>query len=148
MTEEAARLPNTIHTKAMCLFSRKGSTLASRGFDDVKNEEFFRVIGGGMHFTEKSEEAVRREVREELGVEINNLKFLEAVENVFTYLGQPGHEIIFLYQGDLSDESMYEKESVQFFDGKQMEAMWIPIADVLSGAKKLYPAVDFAKYLK
>lgn len=148
MTEEAARLPNTIHTKAMCLFSRDGKTLASRGFDSVKNEEFFRVIGGGVHFTEKAEDAVRREVREELGVEIAELRFLEVVENVFTYLGNPGHEIIFLYEGEFADANVYAQESVKFFDGKQMEAVWIPIADVLDGTKKLYPAVDFARYFK
>jgi ADP-ribose pyrophosphatase YjhB (NUDIX family) len=148
MTEEAARLPNTIHTKAMCLFSRDGKTLASRGFDSAKNEEFFRVIGGGVHFTEKAEEAVRREVREELGAEISKLRFLEVVENVFTYLGNPGHEIIFLYEGEFADASIYEQESVKFFDGKEMEAVWIPISDVLAGTKKLYPAVDFSKYLR
>ena len=132
----------------MCLFSRDGMTLGSRGYDTVKGEEFFRIIGGGVHFTETSEVAVRREVREELCTEINDLQLLEVVENIFNYNGRDGHEIIFMYKGLLVDESLYQKEKIDITDGsKNFYAQWISIVDVLSGAKRLYPTLDFTKYL-
>lgn len=78
-----------IRIKAMCLFTHKGKTLVSKGYDEKKNETFYRVIGGSVNFGEKTEGSVRREVREELGCEVENLKLVKVVENVFEFNGNP-----------------------------------------------------------
>ena len=144
---EALRIPGMIHVKAMCLFSRDGKTLATRHWDEIKQQEFHRVIGGGMHFQETAEDAVRREVREELGSEIDHVRFLEVVENIFTNRGVPGHEIVFLFSGELRDESLYTREEIRITEtSSEVSAFWIPVADVLSGALRLYPTADYATH--
>ena len=45
--------------------------------------------------------AVIREIREEIEAEITDLELLGILESIFTLEGQLGHEIVFVYQGDL-----------------------------------------------
>ena len=40
---------------------RNNKLLVSEGFDTVKNETFYRCLGGGIEFLEKSEDALKRE---------------------------------------------------------------------------------------
>ena len=141
---EAVREPGMIHVKAMCVISRDGNVLATRSFDEVKNEEFFRLVGGGTHFCEEATDTLKREIKEELGSELENITFLNVVENIFTYKGNPGHEIVFLYSADLAQKDLYEKEEIPIADSPGTIAIWVPIADVLSGASKLYPAIDYS----
>lgn len=145
MTEEALRVPGIIHTKAMCLLVHDGQFLATRGFDEVKNEEFFRPIGGGVHFQERAVDAVRREVREEIGSDIRDARLLEVHENIFTFRGEPGHEIMFIFQAELADASLYGRAPFKILDGDSV-AHWIPVAGILNGTLRVYPALDFHKY--
>lgn len=135
--------PNLIEVKAMCAFLRDGKEiLVGYGYDTVKQENFGRIIGGGMEFGETAEEAVRREVREELRCEIENLRFVKLVENIFTYNGQDGHQIIFLYKGDLANKELYSQEEIQVEDTTSFKARWLPLSEVASGTVKLYPQCD------
>jgi NADH pyrophosphatase NudC (nudix superfamily) len=61
-----------IRIKAMCLFYKDGKVLVSKGFDKVKNENFYRVLGGSVNFFETGEAGVRREIQEELLSEVEN----------------------------------------------------------------------------
>src|SRR3989344_2252964 len=98
-----------IRVKVMCVITDGDRVLAGYGRDNVKGEDFYRVLGGSLDFGETSEYGVRREIREELNSEIEDLKFLDVVENTFVYKGKPGHEIIFLFQGTLADKEIYKK---------------------------------------
>jgi 8-oxo-dGTP pyrophosphatase MutT (NUDIX family) len=44
---------------------------------------YYRPLGGGIDFSETGEEAARRELREELGVELGSVRFLGFLENLF-----------------------------------------------------------------
>ena len=59
--------------------------LVERGRDDVKNETFFRLLGGTVEFGEKGAESVRLELLEELGAEAEVGPLVATIENVFTY---------------------------------------------------------------
>lgn len=139
---EALREPGMIHVKAMCVISHNGKILATKGFDEIKNENFFRLIGGGVHYCELAEDAVARELQEELETELENITFREVVQNIFTYKGNPGHEITYLYSADLVRKDLYEKEEVAIADHPSTIAVWVPIKDVLSGEAKVFPAFD------
>ncbi len=62
--------------------------LVSEGVDKVKNETFYRCLGGGIEFLEKSKEALKREFLEEINIDISVKDFLEISENIFTYQGK------------------------------------------------------------
>ena len=135
--------------KAMCVFTQNGNTLASNGYDKNKGEVFYRLIGGSVGFGEKSEEGIKREVREELNCDVDNLELLTVVENIFTFEGKQGHEIVFVYKGDLSNKELYEREKIHVVEPYgEFDAEWISINDVLTNKIKLYPALDYSKILK
>lgn len=140
------KVDNRIRIKVMCVITDGDRVLAGHGYDDVKNEDFYRVLGGNMEFGETSEEGVRREIREELNSEIEDLKFLDVVENTYVYKGKPGHEIIFLFQGTLTDKEIYTQEKIHIVeDGYEFDAEWVSLKDVQAGTARLYPEYDYSK---
>ena len=137
---------NRIRVKVMCVITGGDRVLAGYGRDNVKGEDFYRVLGGSLDFGETSEEGVRREIREELNSDIEDLKFLDVLENTFTYKGKPGHEIIFLFQGALANKDIYTQSKIHIVeDGYEFDAEWVSRKDVLAGTVRLYPEYDYAK---
>ncbi len=130
--------------KAIGVFVKDGKTLASKGFDEKKGETFYRGIGGGIHFRETSEDAMKREIKEELGCEVENLKLVDVAENVFTFNGEDRHQIVFLYTGDLSNKDLYKQDKIHIVEPySEFDAEWVPIEDILRGKVILYPSLDW-----
>ncbi len=107
-----------IRAKVICLFEQQGHFLFAEGFDPTKNQHYLMPIGGGVEFGERSEDAIRREVLEEIGLDIQNLRLLNVIENLFTFDGIAGHEIVFVYQADLNAPLLHlrgvESNGVEF----------------------------------
>lgn len=134
-----------IRVKAMCLFVHNGKALVSRGFDTVKNESYYRVLGGSLNFFEPNEEGVRREIQEELHSEIENLKLVDVVENIFINEGMRGHEIVFLYSGDLARKELYDQNIIHVIEETyEFDAEWVDIKDIVEGSIPLYPSFDYS----
>ncbi len=137
-----------IKVKTLCLFHKDGKILASRGINKVTNKVFYRLLGGGLDFFEKGEVGIRREIQEELHSEIENLQFIDVIENIFSHEDWRGHEIIFLYSGDLARKELYEQQVITIEEETyQFEAEWIAVAEVLNGTKTLFPALEWEKLL-
>lgn len=141
--------PNKIKVKAMCVVERNGKeVLAGIGRDDVKGEDFGRIIGGKIEFGETAEFALQREFQEELNTNLDGLSFIKIFENIFTYNGQPGHEVVFVYKGNLTDKTLYQRDLIKVEDGgKEFDVKWVSLDDVYSGKFKLYPELDFKAIL-
>ena len=86
-----------IRNLAVGLPVRDGHVLVQE-FGGAEGEpSFVRAIGGGIEFGERAADALRREFREELGVEVTSERLLAVTENIFTFLGVPGHEIVHIF---------------------------------------------------
>jgi len=143
-----------IKVKAMCLLTQDGFILVADGNSMSSNVRkvvpgnFYRVLGGSMNFDETVEEAVRREVREETEIEIEDLKFLNVVENRFVYAGEKGHEVVFLFQGKPKEDNLDKNKIIHAVDGDyEFDAVWVSIPELLKGPKPLYPDFDYSKIL-
>ncbi|WP_413376768.1 NUDIX hydrolase [Alkalihalobacillus sp. 1P02AB] len=120
-----------IRAIAICLFRKNDLILVCEGFDELKQEYYYRPIGGGLEYGETSSHALKREVLEEIGASITNEKFLGAIENIFTYNGDLGHEIAFVYDAEFVDKSFYEKPSFMGVEdnGVPFKLYWKPISE-------------------
>ena len=114
-------------------------------FDKVKNQTFYRCLGGGIEFLEKSSDALKREFKEEINTDIIVKDFLGISENIFTFNGKNAHELILFYSIDIVD-SDYKDEYNIIDRGGEFSAKWIDIDDFKNKSKILYPEEVF-KYL-
>jgi len=122
-----------IRAIAICLFRYKNRILVHEEMDTVKGSAFARPLGGGIDFGETSQDAIVREIREELGAELTDARLLGIVENIFELEGKPGHEIVFVYDGRFVDGSLYERESLDVVEGKRkFKAVWRSLEELRS----------------
>ena len=133
--------PGIVRAIAICIFRKEDSIFVFEGRDERKDEKFYRPLGGTIEFGEYSFEAVRRELREEIGAGIENLRFLGVLENIFTYEGALGHEIVLIYEAEFSDRTIYDRDSVVGYEdnGKPFRAMWKPLEQFRTSQSPLYP---------
>ena len=127
------------------IVKKEDKILVSKGYDKVKDEVFYRSIGGGIEFLEESKEALKREFKEELNIDIIVGKFLGIAENIFTYNGKDAHELILFYNVDIKDEDYKEKYHI-VDDNCETDAMWIDINKFKNKELKIYPEQMF-RYL-
>ena len=126
---------------ALVVFRRDGGDiLAAPGYDSVKQQRFYRPLGGEIEFGERAEDAARREIREEIGAEIRDLRLLFVCENIFTFLGETGHELVWTFEGTFEDPSYTACEVVPCLEGDApFEAHWVPLEVFERGEAPLYP---------
>ena len=146
-----------IKVKAMCLFLHNNRILVgdARTLTGKKNGRkivpgnFYRVLGGSIRFNETAAEGVRREIQEELQSEIENLEQIDVIENLFTYAGKQGHEIVFLFKGQLAKKKLHEQKMIHIIeDGYEFDAKWVSFDMLLNGDTPLYPSFDYKSYFK
>ena len=132
-----------IRPLAICVFRDRDRILVAEGYDPVKDEHFYRPLGGGIEFGEPSTETICRELREEIGEEVEeeSLKYLGTLENIFTFSGFPGHEILLIYDGRLKNPGLYEQASISGneVDGSEILAEWKELDEFRTGKAILYP---------
>ena len=55
---------------ALGLAIKNNKLLVEEKFDKIKNQTFYRCLGGGIEFLEKSSDALKREFKEEVNIDI------------------------------------------------------------------------------
>jgi NADH pyrophosphatase NudC (nudix superfamily) len=107
--------------------------------DPTKDQTFYRPLGGGIEFGETAEEAVRRELREELGADLLDVRRIGVLESIFHGFGRDGHEIAFILACRLADHSWYERDAVgEILDDAGTKVMWRPLKS-FNARNPLYP---------
>ena len=92
----------------------------------VEDEDGYYTIGGAIQVNETTEDAVVREVKEELGVTSKAGQLAFVVENRFEQAGIHYHNIEFHYLVDLLEDA----PSVMQEDTKQLPCRWITLDDL------------------
>jgi 8-oxo-dGTP pyrophosphatase MutT (NUDIX family) len=129
-----------IRAIAICICRDGERILVAEGHDSKKGQTFYRPLGGTIEFGERGEETVRREFREEIGADLLEVRYIGTLENIFTYEGRRGHEVVLVYDGRLSDRSLYEKEIIQGDElGTPFKAVWKRLDEFGPGRPPVYP---------
>jgi ADP-ribose pyrophosphatase YjhB (NUDIX family) len=135
-----------IHPVALGVVVREGHVLLMRMPEWLLPEQPWRAIGGFVEYRERAADAVVREWREELGVEVEVVRLLDVDEHIFDLGEHSGHEITFYFElrfaaghepADLSAMTLIEAEWPE--DRRRTEAVWVPVAALRAGAEAVYP---------
>ena len=115
-----------IRCKAICVFSHQESILVACSQDPQHGATFYRPLGGSIEFGETSQEATIREIKEELGADIIDVKLLGVLESLFEFEGEHFHEVVFIYDAKFVDVKLYTEETIigQETDGLEIIATW------------------------
>ena len=100
--------------------------LQNRKLLATKDKDKYYTIGGAIQVNERTEDAVVREVREELGVKAQAGQLAFVVENRFEEDGVHYHNIEFHYLVDLLEEAPLVMQE----DTKQLPCRWIALDDL------------------
>ncbi|MBI5032256.1 MAG: NUDIX hydrolase [Chloroflexi bacterium] len=130
-----------IRSLAICVFRHDDKILVFEGYDPSKNQVFHRPLGGGIEAGEYAKDAIVREIREELGAEITNVRLIGTLESIFTFNCRPGHEIVMVYDAEFVDRSLYDKDKFDVVEEVEtIRAMWKSLNDFCKAdAPPLYP---------
>jgi 8-oxo-dGTP pyrophosphatase MutT (NUDIX family) len=133
---------NQIRPIAICVFSKDDQILVFEGYDPSKEQTFYRPLGGGIEFGELSSDTIRREMMEEINAEVGELHYLGTLENMFTFDGTPGHEVVQVYDGALKESGLYEQVVIVGHEAdvdESFKAMWKSLDEFGEGKSILYP---------
>lgn len=135
--------PLQIRPLAVAVIKKNNKVLAFKGYDDKKDETFYRLIGGGIEFGEKGEDTIKREFMEEFGFTPQNIKYMTTVENIFTFNGHLGHEIVLVYEADLPENTKTQDR----FQGieKNIEDKYAEFVEI-NPSNKIYPEGIFPNF--
>jgi len=98
-----------------------------------QGQPYYYVPGGRIKMNEKSEDAVKREIREELGIEVNVNRMLWVNENFFEVetLQERFHEVCFFYLLEIEDENaLTHSEFVVDEEGKIHTYYWKNLEEI------------------
>lgn len=118
---------------AICVVRSGPRFLVSVDYDTQKGTSYARPLGGGIEFGEHSRDAVVREMHEEIGAEIINVRLLGVLENRFTLDGESAHEHVFVYEADLADAALYERAAIAGYEtdlDTPFSALWLTLDEM------------------
>ena len=133
--------PGHIRLLAIAVFRSCDRVLVARGTDPATGAAFYRPLGGGVEFGERAADALAREIREELGADVEEPHLLGVLENVFEYAGRAHHEVVFVFGARFRDPALYARDELAVVEaGAEWEpARWVPLRHFADGPGRLVP---------
>ena len=132
--------PNRIRVIVLGLIQQDDQLFVSKSYDSVKQQDYYRALGGGVEFGETSLDALKREFMEEIQAELINIQYVSCLENLFTCDGKLGHEIVQLYRCEFADRKFYQLDEVTVTeDSGVTTASWIALDRFKSQELRLVP---------
>lgn len=142
-TVAAATAPRHIRCIALALIIRDDYILVGERYDKVADVTIYYPPGGGIEYGEYGEDAVIREFREEAGGELVNVRYLETFDDIFTFAGEIGHEMVRVYAAELAEPASFPFDlRMRVLDcpvDKDEFISWQPLTIFRSGEVPLLP---------
>ncbi|WP_044336741.1 NUDIX hydrolase [Rossellomorea aquimaris] len=102
-------------------------------------DTYWSLPGGRVVIGEASQESLKREMREELGIDVKVEQLVMVNENFFTFKEWDFHEIGFYYSVKASGRSIFQKGAFHGLEGDRLLYKWIPIEEL--STLEIYPEV-------
>ena len=130
----------TIRSKAVTIIRSGDHYLFTECTDHTNGTTWYIPVGGGIEFGEYSTDAAKREVKEEIGLEIHDLQLIDVSENIFTFNGVREHEIVFSFFTSISPEAdLQGLQAVANDNGRPLVLKWFTLPELLEQQGTIYP---------
>lgn len=92
-------------------------------------EKYVTLIGGRVAFGENSVDTIKREIEEELGKQVEVIKYIGTIENFFKANARKYHEILLVHQIEFTSEEDKEIEhTLHNIEGKEyLQYEWMDL---------------------
>ena len=126
----------TVKAMAVIRRPRDGALLVS---EHAEPALFHRPLGGHVEFGEYALDTLHREMQEEIGQRLAEVRLLGVLENIFRWGGGTEHEVVFLYAAAFTDAAAYEigEQRIRDEAGGAARVIWRADGAV---SPPLYPA--------
>jgi ADP-ribose pyrophosphatase YjhB (NUDIX family) len=126
--------------KAMAVIRRdRDGALLVTNYSGPEAAPFHRPLGGHVEFGEYARQTVHRELDEEIGQRLIDVRLLGILENIFHWRGSTQHEVVFLFAAGFADPAAYEIAEQRIRDDSDdwTRVIWRPPGTV---SPPLFPA--------
>ena len=128
---------------ALCILRRDHTFLVAQITDPHTGRVYHRPPGGGLEPNESPEDAVRREIGEELGITLTDIQALGAIDHIWFWKGYEVHERAWLFLADSSEHQHLKKgETPEILeaDGDRFTTHWRSIREIDDSLPPICPS--------
>ena len=114
-----------LNVRAAGVMIHNGKILVHRNV----NSDHYVLIGGRVEIGESSDNTIKREIKEELGKDIEITGYISTIENFFEMKGSKYHEIMFVYKIEfINEEDKKIEYTMKNIEGKDyLQYEWIEL---------------------
>ena len=114
-----------LNVRAAGVMIHNGKILVHRNV----NSDHYALIGGRVEIGESSANTIKREIKEELGKDIEITGYISTIENFFEMKGSKYHEIMFVHKiGFINEEDRKIEYTMKNIEGKDyLQYEWIEL---------------------
>ena len=124
---------NVFNYRVVAVWLEEGHVLLHKEADDTH----WSLPGGRVAMGEESISSLKREMLEELGVEVNINNLLLINENFFSLKSLDFHEIGLYYEVITETNPLFKKGPFHGLEGERLVYQWFPIKEIID--LELYP---------
>ena len=117
-----------LNIRAAGIINHNGKILVHRNI----NSDHYALIGGRVEIGENSVDTIKREIKEELGKNIEITGYISTIENFFEMEGSKYHEIMFVHKIEFTNEEDKKIENtMKNVEGKEyLQYDWIDLESI------------------
>lgn len=117
-----------LNIRAACAIIHNNKILLHKNI----NSDHYAIVGGRVEIGEDSANTVIREIKEEIGKDIEITGYIATIENFFKMNGKEYHEILFVHKAEFTNEEDKKiVHSLKNIEGKDyLQYEWIDLSQI------------------